>query len=81
MKNRKDLTQKCDEAIERYREEQRKFDEFLSQIVSLESIKPGKEIRPKRSFDVVVLKKAEQKLDKARQEMDEACKRLYEAYH
>ena len=64
---------------------QKKFEELLSQFVSVGSLESGKPIeRPERALDTAALKEikeAQQKLDKLRQEMDEACNRLYEAYH
>jgi hypothetical protein len=58
---------------------------LLSQFVSVGRLEAGKAIAsPKRVFDTAAIKeirKAEQKLDKLRQEMDEACNRLYKAYH
>jgi len=81
MKNKKELTQECEQAIERYREEQRKFDKLLSQFVSVGCLESGKEIKPVRPYDADTVKRAERKLDKVRKEMDEACDRLYKAYH
>lgn len=83
--DREKIERECRERITRYYEEQKKFEELLSQFVSVGSVESGKPIEsPKRVFDTAAIKeirKAEQKLDKLRQEMDEACNRLYEAYH
>lgn len=83
--DREQIERECRERITRYYEEQKKFEELLSQFVSVGSLESGKPIeRPKRALDTAALKEikeAQQKLDKLRQEMDEACNRLYEAYH
>ena len=85
MSNKEEIEREARQRITRYYEEQRKFQELLSQFVSVGWVEPGKPIEsPKRVFDTAAIKEireAEQKLDKLRQEMDEACNRLYEAYH
>ena len=85
MSNREEIEREARQRITRYYEEQRKFQELLSQFVSVGRVELGKPIEsPKRVFDTAAIKEireAEQKLDKLRQEMDEACNRLYEAYH
>ena len=80
--NREEIEQECRERITRYCEEHKRFEEVLSRFVSVGCVELGKSIEsPKRVFDTAAIRKAEQKLDKLRQEMDEACNRLYEAYH
>ena len=83
--DRKELEQEYSRRITRYYEEHKKYEELLSQFVSVSWVSPGEPIpRPKRVFDAAAIeeiKEAEQKLNKLRQEMDEACNRLYEAYH
>jgi len=76
------IERECRELIEKYCEEQRKFEEVLFQFVSYSSIEHGKTIEStKRVFDPGEIEKAKQKLDRVYQEMDKACNRLYEAYH
>ena len=83
--DREEIERECRERITRYYEEQKKFEELLSQFVSIGGVESGKPIEsPKRVLDTAAIKEikeAEQKLDKLRQEMDEADNRLYEAYH
>ena len=83
--NEEEIEQKCEERITRYYKELKKFEELLRQFASVSWVEPGKPIEPpKRVLDTAAIKEikeAEQKLDKLRQEMDEACNRLYEAYH
>lgn len=83
--NKEEIERECRERIAKYYEELRKHHEFLGQFVSVGWVDPGKPIEsPKRVLDTASIKQireAEQKLDKLRQEMDEACNRLYEAYH
>ena len=85
MSNREEIERETRERITRYYEEQKGFQELISQFVSVSWVEHGKPIEsPKRVFDTGAIKEireAEQKLDKLRQEMDEACNRLYEAYH
>lgn len=85
MSNKEEIEREARQRITRYYEEQRKFQKLLSQFVSVGWVEPGKPIEsPKRVLDTAAIKEikeAEQKLDKLRQEMDEACNRLYEAYH
>ena len=85
MSNKEEIEREARQRITRYYEEQGKFQKLLSQFVSVGWVEPGKPIEsPKRVFDTAAIKEireAEQKLDKLRQEMDEACSRLYEAYH
>jgi len=83
--NKEEIEQKCKERITRYYEELKKVEELLRQFVSVSWVESGKTIEPpKRVLDTAAIKEikeAEQRLDKLRQEMDEACNRLYEAYH
>jgi len=83
--NKDEIEQKCEERITRYYEEIKKFEELLRQFVSVSWVESGKPIEsPKRVLDTAAIKEikeAEQRLDKLRQEMDEACNRLYESYH
>ena len=85
ISNREEIEQEARQRITRYYEEQKKFQELLSQFVSIGKVEFGKPIEsPRRVFDTTAIKEiraAEQKLDKLRQEMDEACNRLNEAYH
>jgi len=79
------IERECREAIARYSEELRRYEEFLGQFVSLASVEPGIEIEsPKRQLSPTAIneiREAEEKLAKLGQKMDEACDRLYEAYH
>lgn len=80
--DKEEIERECRELIGRYCEEQKRFEEVLFQFVSCSSIEHGKPIEfPKRVFDPAEIEKAKQKLDEVYQEMDEACNRLYEAYH
>jgi GrpB-like predicted nucleotidyltransferase (UPF0157 family) len=81
--NKRELEQEFEKLRIRYDEEHKKYEELLSQIVSLASLEPGKEIKVKRTFYSALKEKkeAEQNLDKLRREMNEAGKRLYDAYH
>ena len=80
--NREETEQECRERITRYCEEHRKFEDLLSQFVSLSSIEFGKPIQsPRLPFDTAPIQEAQQRLDKLRKEMNEACNRLYEACH
>ncbi len=81
--NREQKEQDCRERIARYYEEHRRFEDLLSQFMSLSSsMELGKPIQsPRRAFDIAPVKEAQQRLDKLRREMNEACNRLYEAYH
>jgi len=82
VSNKEEIEREARQRITRYYEEQRKFEELLGQFVSL--YEPGKLIESQRLFDTAAIKEireAEQKLDKLRRQMDEACNRLYEAYH
>jgi len=78
MSNREEIEREARQRITAYYEE-------LKQFVSVSWVSPGEPIpRPKRVFDAAAIeeiKKAERKLDKLRQEMNEACNQLYEAYH
>ena len=80
--NREQMERECIEKATRYYEELEKHREFIGQFASAGSVQPGKPIEsPKRAFDTTAMKEiteAEQKLDKLRQEMDEARNRLYE---
>jgi len=80
--DREQIERECRERIKRYSEELKKFEELLSQSVSLGDVEVGKSIEsPKRVFDPAEIEEAKRKLEMLRQEMDEACNRLYEAYH
>ena len=80
--NREQTEQECRERITRYCEEHRRFEDLLSQFVSLGSIEFGKPIQfPRQPFDIGPVREAQQRLDKLRKEMNEACNRLYEASH
>ena len=85
MSNWEEIEQEARQRITRYYEEQGKFQELLYQFVSIGKVERGKLFEsPKRVFDTVAIREiraAERKLDKLRQEMDEACNRLYEVYH
>jgi len=85
MQNKEEIERECRERMAKYYEELRKHEEFLGQFVSVGWVDPGKPIEsPKRVLDTASIKQireAEQKLDKLRQEMDEASNPLYEAYH
>ena len=80
--DREQIERECIERIKIYSEELKKFEELLSQFVSLGDVEVGKPIEsPKRVFDPAEIKEAKRKLEVLREEMDEACNRLYEAYH
>ncbi len=85
MTNNEEIEREARQQITRYYGELRKFEELLSQFVSVGSIASGKPIEsPKRVLDNAAIEeimRAEHNLDKLRQEMDKACNRLYEAYH
>jgi hypothetical protein len=84
MDYRKKLEEECKKRVERYYEEQKKFDELLSQFVSIAWIETAPLKPPKRAFDLAGIKEineAEQKLDKLRKEMDKAIDALYRVYH
>jgi len=83
--DRKELEQEYKKRVVRYYEEHKKYEDLLSQFVSLSQLEFGKPIEsPKRMFDIAAIeeiKEAERRLDKLRREMIEAEDRLYEAYH
>jgi hypothetical protein len=82
MSDKGEIEREARQRITRYYEEQRKFEELLGQFVSL--YEPGRLIESQRVLDAAAVKEireAEQRLDKLRRQMDEACNRLYEAYH
>jgi len=85
ISNREEIEREARQRITKYYEEQRKFQELLSQFVSVGLVEPSKPLKsPKRVLDTAAIKEiseAEQKLEKIRRKMDEACNRLYEAYH
>ena len=79
--DREQIERECVERISKYSEELKKFEELLNYFISTGKVQAGKVILPpNRVFDAA-LEEAKQKLDKLRQEMDEAYDRLYEAYH
>ena len=80
--DREQIERECLERTTRYSEELKKFKELLSQLVSMRQVQVGKAmVSPMRAFDAMGFEEGKQKLDKLRQEMDEACDRLFEAYH
>jgi len=83
--DRRELEQEYSRRITRYYEEHKKYEELLSQFVSVSWVSPGEPIpRPKRVFDAAAIqeiREAKQKLDRLRREMDETEDRLYAAYH
>ena len=80
--DREQIERQCLERTTRYSEELKRFKEQLSQLVAMSQVQMGKQmISPMRAFDAMGFEKAKQKLDKLRQEMDEACDRLFKAYH
>ncbi len=80
--DREQIEIQCLERTTRYSEELKRFKEQLSQLVAMSRVQTGKQmISPMRVFDAMGFEKAKQKLDKLRQEMDEACDKLFKAYH
>ena len=79
--DKEQIERECVERVARYSEELKKFEELLNYFISASKMQVGKAIvSPKRLFNAAALEEAKQKLDKLRQEMDEAYDRLYEAY-